>query len=318
MWIRWILAFTIFLVRSVPLKELASFPKGPLSSTDTFELNDGLKMPIIGVGTFRIPPGNDTYSSVLAALKIGYRMVDTAEYYQNEADVGKAIRDSGIPRSEVFVTTKISSNHHNRYDEAIKAGMESNAKLGLDYIDLLLIHSPRPGRIVECYDAILHLRDQGIVRSVGVSNFGTPHLEALKNYCRPTPAVNQFELSPLTYRERNDLVEYCGNAGILVQPYGSLLKGRKDLLSLSRRIAAAHNKTEAQVMLRWALDKSFQVIPKSTHVSYLAENFHVFDFTLSQEETGELDTLPQTQLYGNDPSTIPVDAGMVSGCQLFM
>lgn len=284
----------------------------------TYDLHDGYKVPRIGFGVYRVSPGNDTYASVRAALRTGYRMIDTAEIYFNEADVGRAVRDSGIPRSQIFVTTKIWDSFH-QYDQAINAGLASNLALGLGYIDLLLMHSPQKGKIVECYDAMLALRSMGVVRSVGVSNFGVKHLEVLRTYCRPDPVVNQFELHPLLIRERSDIVEYCRKANILVQPFGSMLSGRQDLLDLASRVAAAHNKTEAQVMLRWALDKQFQVIPKSTHVTWIAENFDVFDFTLTSKETSDLDGLPQQQIDSDywNPVNSPVDVGDVShglGC----
>lgn len=288
---------------------------GPRSSNATYRMADGRRMPVIGLGTYRIPPGNNTYSSVLAALELGYRMVDTAEMYGNEADVGRAIRDSGVPRSQVFVATKIWNSDH-QYDLAIDAGLKSNETLGLGYIDLLLMHSPA-GRIVETYDAMVRLRDMGVARSIGVSNFGVRHLEALREACRPTPAVNQFELHPLNFRSRADLVEYCRNSSVLVQAYGSVLSGHEDLLSKAGGIAAAHNRTEAQVMLRWALDKGFQVIPKSTHADRLAEDLDVFDFRLTAAEIEDLDGLPQVAIQDYwDPLAWPVDPGDTShgGC----
>jgi len=289
-----------------------------MSSDDVYDLNDGQKMTVIGLGTYRMQPGNETYSSVLAALKMGYRMVDTAALYRNEADVGRAIRDSGIPRSQIFVTTKIWDTSHG-YNLALNAGLRSNATLGVGYIDLLLMHSPSTGKIVETYDAMFHLSEIGVTRSIGVSNFGVAHMEALKRYCRPVPTVNQFELHPLNFKSRKAVVDYCEKANIVVQAYGSVLSGHDDLLEMAQRIALSYNKTEAQVMLRWALDKSYQVIPKSTHTEYLAEDLDVFDFNLSDEDATSLESLAQkAQLdeYWN-PLITPVHVGDVShypGC----
>jgi len=270
-------------------------------------------------------PGNQTYEAVLAALKLGYRMIDTAALYHNEADVGRAVRDSGIPRSEIFVETKVWDDDHG-YKNALAAGKRSNELLGLDYIDLLLIHSPLGfaftpfGKIVETYDALLELQKQGIVKSVGVSNFGVKHLKALEDYCRPMPVVNQFEVHPMMWEHRLPVVEYCKEHEILVQAYSSVVSGHENLLSLAQGIAQAHNKTEAQVMLRWGLEHGFQVIPKSTHEQWLEEDMEVFDFALTKGEYEALDSLkaPPKQLVVQkdgslteywDPLDTPVDIG---------
>lgn len=289
----------------------------------TYSLNDGHNIPMIGLGTYRMSPGTATYTAVRTALEVGYRMFDTARIYMNEADVGRAIRDSKVPRSEIFVSTKIWNDDHG-YDRALAAGKLSNQALGLGYIDLLLIHSPfgpafLPGRIIETYDALLDLQKQGVVRSVGVSNFGVQHLKALADYCRPAPVVNQVELHPLAFSARQDLVRYCKSHDILIQPYGSVLSGHGELLSLAHAAATVHNKTAAQVMLRWALDHGFQVIPKSTHRQWIQENADVFDFTLTKEELSSLDSLkapPQLMVQRDgslteywNPLVVPVHVG---------
>lgn len=282
------------------------------NTTPVYSLSNSYTMPVIGLGTYRMSPGNETYSSVAAALGLGYRMFDTAELYGNEADVGRAIRDSGIPRPEIFVTTKIPIGG---YEQALEAGRQSNIDLGLGYIDLLLMHSPLPGKIVETYDALVKLRDEGMVRSVGVSNFEIKHLQALKDYCRITPTVNQIQLHPLNYQQQQDLVRYCQEEHILMQAYGSVLDGQDDLLALAAGIAQAHNKSSSQVLLRWAIDLGFGVIPKSTHREFLAENLDVFDFSLTQVEIHQLNSLNATltaPYFGeNALSNIPVDVGNV-------
>mmetsp|Transcript_148001 Transcript_148001/g.258088 ORF Transcript_148001/g.258088 Transcript_148001/m.258088 type:complete len:340 (-) Transcript_148001:111-1130(-) len=271
------------------------------------ELRDGQRMPVLGLGT-----AGGSYEAVRMALRLGYRMFDTAQLYGTEEAVGQAIRDSGVPRSDIFVTTKIMDSEHG-YWPAFHAGSESNNKLGLGYIDLLLIHSPDTGKIVETYDALLKLQKDGIVRSVGVSNFGISHLKALEKYCRPMPVLNQFELHPLIFSERQELIEYCEAKQIMVQAYASIFLGNTDLIALANETAKPHHKTAAQALLRWALDQRYAVIPKSVHQERLAENIDVFDFHLSNDEIGGLSKLSSEktrQIYGErNPNTTPVDVG---------
>lgn len=286
-----------------------------------YKLNDGTEMPALGLGTYRVAPGQQTYEVVKTALKLGYRMIDTAEAYGNEADVGRACRDSGLPRESLYITSKLLDIDH-RYRQALRAGRNSAEQLGLGYIDLFLIHSPGVfsplgGNIVETYDALLQLQREGVVRSVGVSNFGLPHLEALQASSRPMPAVNQFELHPLVFSERSVVVEYCRRRNILVQAYGSVLSGRHELIpQIVTSVATAHAKSTAQIMLRWALDQGFQVIPKSVRPDRLAENMDIFDFTLTSSEiqglnNAALGRLPGEYWGGVDPFALPVSLGEV-------
>lgn len=274
-------------------------------------------MPVIGFGTYRIPSGKATYEAVKTALEVGYRMIDTAELYANQADVGRACRDSGIPRSDLFVTSKLWDTQHG-YEPALRAGRNSVKELGLEYMDLYLIHSPGQmsrdgGKIVETWDALVQLQKEGLVRSVGVSNFGVQHLEALQQHGRQVPAVNQFELHPFVYNERAAVVEYCQKMGILVQPYGSVLSGHSSWLKKAASVAAAYNKTPAQVLLRWGIDQGFQVIPKSVTKERIAENFNIFDFSLSQQDCSAMIALGGGRLpdYWN-PLTLQVDTGDVT------
>lgn len=265
------------------------------SAKATYKLNDGNEMPVIGLGVYRMMPGDETYNSVKSALELGYRMIDTAQIYMNEADVGRAIRDSGIPRSKIWVTTKLWDSHHG-YRQAVRGGKKSVQDLGIEYIDLLLIHSPGMysqggGKIVETYDALLALKKEGLVKSVGVSNFNVHHLEALEEAARPFPAVNQIELHPQIFKKNKELVEYCRSKQIFVQAYGSLLSGMADSVVVSRAISNQHRKSNEQVMLRWALDQGFGVIPKSIHRDRQAENLDVFDFSLSKSEVEKLNEI---------------------------
>eukprot|EP00746_Dinoflagellata_sp_MGD_P137152 gnl/MRDRNA2_/MRDRNA2_70975_c0_seq1.p1 gnl/MRDRNA2_/MRDRNA2_70975_c0~~gnl/MRDRNA2_/MRDRNA2_70975_c0_seq1.p1 ORF type:complete len:390 (+),score=66.37 gnl/MRDRNA2_/MRDRNA2_70975_c0_seq1:77-1171(+) len=295
---------------------LNSAVANPTKPTDVYTLNDGNHIPVIGVGVYRVKPGKTTYDTVLAALNLGYRMIDTAAFYENEGDVGRAIRDSGIPRSQVFVTTKLKDTDHG-FDQAIRAGHLSNTTLGLGHIDLYLIHSPgmlAPGKIVETWNALVQLKKEGVTRSIGVSNFGVAHLEALEKHGLQVPAVNQFELHPMVMKERSGVVTYCKKHNVLVQPYGSVFSGHDELLQKFSSMAEKHHKTHAQLLLRWALDQNFCVIPKSTHLERLKENFNVFDFSLSDSEIASMSSLSGGRLkdYWN-PLNIPVHEGTVVG-----
>uniref|UniRef100_A0A7S4T4W1 NADP-dependent oxidoreductase domain-containing protein n=1 Tax=Alexandrium monilatum TaxID=311494 RepID=A0A7S4T4W1_9DINO len=288
----------------------------PDGMASTYRLNDGREMPRLGFGVYRVPKGERCYRAVSAALAEGYRLVDTARLYGNEADVGRAVRESGVPREAVFVTTKVQDSDHG-FREALAAGRRSVERIGLGYVDLLLIHSPgrKRGRIVETYDALLALQRQGLVRSVGVSNFGLAHLEALEKAGRPLPAVNQIEMHPLAYAEpaRQDVLRYCAERGILITAYGSVFSGHRDKLGLKplAKMAKVHSKSPAQVLLRWALQKGFQVIPKSVHSERIRENAALFDFSLSADEVAALDGMEgDLDEYWN-PLGWPVDLGDV-------
>jgi len=275
-------------------------------------------MPQVGFGVYRVPRGRTCYEAVRAALAEGYRMVDTAKLYGNEADVGQAVRDSGLPREEVFVTTKVWDSDHG-YAEALKAGRRSVERLGLGYVDLLLIHSPgrSEGRIVETYDALLALQEEGLVRSVGVSNFGVPHLEALAAAGRPAPVVDQIEMHPWVYAKRRGLVDYCAERQILVTAYGSLFSGQEGALGQRplAAAAAAHGRSPAQVLLRWALQKGFQVIPKSVHKERIRENAQVFDFELTASEVDALDGMHGKLGEYWNPLSWPVHLGNLSSAR---
>mmetsp|Transcript_112278 Transcript_112278/g.349870 ORF Transcript_112278/g.349870 Transcript_112278/m.349870 type:complete len:277 (-) Transcript_112278:9-839(-) len=268
-------------------------------------------MPALGLGVYRCEPGRETYNAVKWALEMGYRMIDTAAFYNNEESVGKAIKDSGIPRSELFVTTKLPTHGHG-YDDAVRMCNESLGLLGLDYLDLYLIHSPNGGKLVETWDALLEVQREGLVRSVGVSNFGRKHMEALRNHGRPLPAVNQIEMHPLVYEERKPLVDYCVQHKILVQAYGSVFSGQQHQLQSKtvKKVLAGHpGKTAAQVLLRWGHQMGFQVIPKSVRKERLAENAAVFDFELSEAEMAALNGMRGDLGEYWFPMNAPVDLG---------
>lgn len=251
-------------------------------------------MPIVGLGVFQSRGGDECYNSVRWALETGYRMIDTAQAYRNEGDVGRAVRDSGIPREEVFVTTKLASDRHG-YEQALKAGRGSAQLLDIGYIDLFLVHAPLSGKLIETWDALLRLQSEGLIRSVGVSNYNVAHMEALRLHGRPMPVVNQIEMHPLVYKGRGAVLEYCKEHGVLVQAYGSLFWGHGDKLAdgIVTGVAGAHpGKGPAHVLLRWGLQMGLQLIPKSVRRQRIEDNADIFDFELSQAEMDQLSGMP--------------------------
>jgi len=271
-----------------------------LSSTVT--LNDGVAMPLFGLGCYLSEPGSPTEDAVDYSLKHGYRLIDTAQLYKNEADVGRGIKKSGIKRENIFVVTKVFTDCHG-YDLTTKSVHESLAKLDLAYVDLFLIHSPFGAKNVETYRALLDLKAKGLIRSVGVSNFGIHHLEGLKEAGLPTPSVNQIELHPF-YR-LSPLVEYCRKNGIAVMGYSPIAQAKKmddpDLLRISKRL----NKSVAQVMIRWSVQSGFITIPKSTKPERIVDNAKIFDFALSDDDMKVLNSKPEEQVCAWNPTVSP-------------
>eukprot|EP00933_Yihiella_yeosuensis_P025739 TRINITY_DN19976_c0_g1_i1.p1 TRINITY_DN19976_c0_g1~~TRINITY_DN19976_c0_g1_i1.p1 ORF type:complete len:317 (-),score=68.70 TRINITY_DN19976_c0_g1_i1:173-1123(-) len=285
------------------------------SLTSTFTLRDGKTMPKFGLGVYMSDPGSPTQNAVQWALEAGYRMIDTAKIYENEKSVGKGIVKSGIPRSDIFVATKLWDDDHG-YDHAQKAIREQLKDLGMDYVDLYLIHSPNTGKLVETWDALIDMRNKGLARSVGVSNFGLDHLKALKEHGRELPVVNQIEMHPLNWKEREGLMNWCKEHGILVQAYGSMFFGEEEHLATEavEEVAAAHGKSNAQVLLRWGKQMGFQIIPKSVNKARIIENSQIFDFELSSEEMDKLSALAgsaELDAYWQ-PLDEPVDLGDLS------
>lgn len=265
------------------------------------KLNNGIDIPVLGLGVFRNPSGESTRNAVWTALKNGYRHIDTARIYGNEEDVGTAIRHCGLERSEVFVTTKLW-NSDQGYQGTINAFQESLHRLHLDYVDLYLMHWPVEGLRLESWRAMEKILAGGKVRAIGVSNFMTHHLKELLDHCEVIPAVNQIEMSPYLYLTRQEILEMCRERGIVVEAYSPLTKGRKlddpDLV----RIAGKYGKTTAQVLIRWAIDHGFVVLPKSARSLRIIENGAVFDFTLSKEDMTFLDGLDGNLVTGWDPA----------------
>lgn len=264
-----------------------------------FNLNDGNQIPILGFGVYLIPPGAQTFSSVMAALNVGYRHLDTASIYKNEADVGKAIKASKIKREEIFVTTKLW-NSDQGYHSALKAFDQSLKELELDYLDLYLIHWPVYEKRIESWRALNTLKASGRCRSIGVSNFMIPHLQQLIDLTGIIPAVNQIEFSPFLYQR--DLLLFCQEHNILVQSYSPLTAGKRLNDPILWRVAKKYNKTPAQILIRWNLQHHLVPLPKSKTASRILENSLVFDFNLDGDDMNYLDSLNENLRTCWDPS----------------
>jgi diketogulonate reductase-like aldo/keto reductase len=257
----------------------------------TIALRDGHTIPQLGFGVFQIPPGEGTRAAVTAALVAGYRHVDTAAVYRNERDVGAAIRASGLPPGSVWVTTKLANGDQGAATarRAFEASLE---RLGLDHVDLYLLHWPHERRL-ESWRVLEQLNAEGLARSIGVSNFLVRHLDELLAHASVPPAVNQIELSPFLYRTRGDTLRRCAEVGIVVEAYSPLTKGRRLDDATVRAIADEVERTPAQVLIRWSLEKGFVVLPRSSNVARIAENAAVFDFALDDGQMARLDALDE-------------------------
>jgi len=265
----------------------------------TVKLQHGAEIPQLGIGTWPLDD-DETEQALLAAFEVGYRLVDTAENYGNEVGVGRAVAASGLPRDEIFVTTKFNKRWHS-VDGAQQAFEAAAKRLGVDTIDLLLIHWPNPDqdKYVDAWRGLAKLLDDGRVRAIGTSNFKPAHLQRLLDETGVVPDVNQIQLSPET--ARNDLRSFDAEHGIVTESWSPLGKGR-GLLSLESiaYVARAHDRTPAQVVLRWHLQHDLVAIPKSSRPERMAENFAVFDFELTSEEMATLDALDQGESTATD------------------
>ena len=260
-------------------------------------LNDGNIMPVVALGVWR--SGENTQGAVSAALKNGYRHIDTAAVYKNEVAVGAAIKDSGIDRADIFVTTKLW-NDDIRSGNIEAAFYRSLERLGLDYVDLYLIHWPADG-YVRAYQVMEKLQKEGKIRSIGVSNFKRHHLETLLANTTVIPAINQIEFNPLM--QDQELVEYCQEKNIIVEAWSPLGQGSSLTLKPIVDLAQKHGRSPAQIILRWLLQKKIVVLPKSVREKRIIENRALFDFALSEADMATIDSLNINQRMGPDPDT---------------
>jgi diketogulonate reductase-like aldo/keto reductase len=284
--------------------------------TPTLELNNGVTMPALGLGVFQTPP-DETRDAVRSALGAGYRLIDTAAAYGNERQVAEAVHSSGVDRTEVFLETKVWISDYG-YDETLHAFEKSARKLGVDQIDLLILHQALPSafdRTLEAYRALETLLADGKVRAIGVSNFTVEHLTTLLERAAVVPAVNQIEVHP--YFAQGGVQDFGAEHGILTQawsPIGGITFYRDGSHSstlddpIIGDIARVHGKTPAQVMLRWGLQQGRSVIPKSTKPNRIAENINVFDFQLSADEMAAIDGLDTGRRGGPEPDAITLEA----------
>jgi diketogulonate reductase-like aldo/keto reductase len=271
-----------------------------MAEQPTITLRDTRAIPQLGFGVFQIPPGEDTQAAVEAALAAGYRHVDTAAVYRNEADVGAAIRASRLAPGSVWVTTKLA-NADQGAATARRAFEASLERLGLDAVDLYLLHWPHERRL-ESWGVLEQLHAEGLAHSIGISNFLVRHLDELLARASVPPAINQIELSPFLYRSREDTLRRCAEEGIVVEAYSPLTKGRRLDDSTVASIATEVGRTPAQVLIRWSLQKGFVVLPRSSNAGRIAENAAVFDFTLDDAQIGALDALDEGFTTGWDPA----------------
>lgn len=266
---------------------------------DTVTLNNGVKMPGFGLGVYKVDE-EVAVDSVKAALENGYRSIDTASFYNNEKGVGKGIRESGVPREEIFITSKVW-NDEQGYEETLEAFERSLEKLGLEYLDLYLIHWPVKGKYQDTWKAMEKLYNEGKVRAIGVSNFHVHHLQDLMSNSKVKPVVDQVEYHPHLSQEK--LRAFCEEADIKLEAWSPLKKGRLFDEPVISELADKYGKTSAQIILRWDVQNNVITIPKSTHAHRIKENADIFDFTLTDEEVTRISSLNKDDRTGKNPDS---------------
>lgn len=260
-------------------------------------LDNGVKMPWLGFGVYKLEEGKAVEKAVYKALETGYRAIDTASYYQNEKGIGKGIKNSGLLREDLFITSKVW-NSDQGYESTLKAFERSRRNLGLDYLDLYLVHWPVPGKYIETWRALEKLYQEGYVRAIGVSNFSIENLQDLMAHSSYKPLVNQIECHPLL--TQNKILSFCQNNNIQVEAWSPLMKGNLDIKEIIE-IGEKYNKTPAQVVLRWHLQREVIAIPKSGTPKRIEENADIFDFELSQVDMDIINSLNKDQRFGPGP-----------------
>lgn len=270
------------------------------SLQDTTTLHNGVKMPWFGLGVYKVQEGEEALNSVKAAIKAGYKAIDTAALYENEESVGQAIKESGVAREELFITTKVW-NSDQRNDSVLEAFETSLKKLGLEYVDLYLVHWPVKEKYKQTWKVLEQLYKEGRVRAIGVSNFNIRQLEDLLSDAEIKPMVNQVELHPLL--SQPELREYCKKQEIQIEAWAPLGQGRLLEHEVLTEIAARYNKSTAQVILRWDLQNEIVTIPKSVKEHRIIENADIFDFELSPSDIEKINSLNENKRFGADPET---------------
>ncbi len=272
-----------------------------LSLTTTVTLHDAVEMPQLGLGVFKSEPGPEVESAVTEALELGYRHIDTAEIYKNEEGVGRAVAASGIDRGEIFITTKVW-NSDQGYDSTLAAVDASLGRLGMEYVDLYLVHWPKPEHTHDTWRAMEQLQMDGKARAIGVSNFLVHHLDQLAERASVMPSINQIEFHP--HLQSPELVAYCDARGIVVEAWSPLKHGQIiDDLEL-KTIADAHGVSVAQVALRWMLQRGIVTIPKSVTPARIAQNADLYGFVLSDGEVAAIDAMDRNERVGPNPDEI--------------
>ncbi|UII81520.1 aldo/keto reductase [Flagellimonas sp. CMM7] len=264
----------------------------------TFELNNGVLMPYFGLGVYLSKDGDEVVNAVKDALNHGYRHIDTASIYKNENGVGEGIKQSGVDRKDIFVVSKVW-NDDQGYDTTLKAFDDSLERLGTDYLDLYLIHWPKGNKSKDTWRAMERLYDEKKVRAIGVSNFMQHHLEDLLTEAKITPMVNQMEFHP--YLVQQDLIDFCHKNGIQYEAWSPMMQGNIFDIPALKDLAKKYNKTVAQIVLRWDLQKGVVTIPKSSKKERIISNAAIFDFELSKEDVQLLDGLNKDKRFGPDP-----------------
>lgn len=262
------------------------------------KLSNGVEMPWLGLGVFQSKEGLEVENAVKCALEAGYRSIDTASVYQNERGVGKAIKESGIPRNEIFLTTKVW-NSDQGYRSTMLAFEKSLGKLQIDYLDLYLIHWPKGELSIQTWKALEELYERGLIKAIGVSNFLIHHLKQLLANARIVPMVNQFEFHPELVQP--DLLRFCLENEIRPEAWHPIMKGKVNDIPLFQELSVKYQKSPVQIVLRWDIQKGVVTIPKSANPERIKHNADIFDFELSQEDMSKIDRLDKNGRMGADP-----------------
>ena len=270
------------------------------SLQDTIKLHNGLEMPMVGLGVWQMKDADEAKNAVKSAIAAGYRSIDTAAVYENEESVGLGVKESSVPREELFITSKVW-NADQGYDSTLKAFEESLKRLDMDYLDLYLIHWPVEGKYNDTWKAMERLYSEGVVKSIGVSNFHQHHLEDLMANGKEKPVVNQVETHPRLNQAA--LKAFCKEQGIALEAWSPLGQGKLLNEEILKQLGEKYNKSAAQVILRWHLQNGTIIIPKSVHEKRIKENADLFDFELSTDDMSKVDELNHDERFGPNPDT---------------